>query len=449
MTRPPTDSALNPATDPNPPSHPRDLSDRDPNGMNDPRGPSHPRDPNDPRGLGELGDPPGLSGSVRAALAAGGPERVLQLARTARGPVVEPTADPEAYDVTFVFADRGRPARAVGLFCAAVPSGFARLSALGAGVFAQTFPLPRGTRVKYHFAPDPPDDLDGDALFRLAHSPTARRIDRLNPHVDQVHIRGLRVRMLDSLLTLPGARTGPPATAGGPAGTVETLTLPSAALGRRKDVVVHLPAGYEPDRGRYPLVLLLEGNEEWRDPAFLDGLAATGLVQPFVAVRFDDRRFTARLRDLNGGPAHTRFVLDELLPELARRHAVSTVDMTVAGYSAGGLALDEPDRFGRLAIVSGALHLTAEMDVRRADGGSTRLLDRYAAATAVPKQVYLAAGMYEDIWLSDIDRQTRALAECLRERGATVRFDTGPTGHDTRSARAYLADGLAWLLPPR
>ncbi|KAA2265801.1 hypothetical protein F0L68_04385 [Solihabitans fulvus] len=392
-----------------------------------------------------------LGPTVRAALAAGGPAAVLGLAREARGPIVEPTGDPDRFEVSFVYADRRGPGRA-GLFCPALPGGYLLLARLGAGLFAGTVTLPRAARVKYHFCPDPPEALDAEALFALAHSPTARRIDYLNPAVDQVRIRGLRLRMLESLLSLPGAPAAPPTAArpGVPAGRVEQFTIHSAALGRRKDVLVYLPPGYTECRGPWDVVLLLEGNEEWRATAFLDNLMATGRFAPFLAVLFADRGFTARLRDLANYAGHTRFVVDELWPLLAGRYAILDRPATVAGYSAGGLAaaalcLDEPDRFARLAVVSGALHLVPGTDFRRARP-DTRLLERYAGAAVTPERVYLAAGQYEDAWEHTILEQTTELAAILRERGGAVRFDTGPTGHDTVSARAYLADALAWLL---
>jgi enterochelin esterase-like enzyme len=379
-----------------------------------------------------------------------GPEALVALAREARGPVVRATTDPGRFAVTFVHADR--EARRVGLLCPAVPGGYAALAPLGAGVFAVSVELPRGTRVKYHFAPDPPEHLDEASVFALAHSPTARRIDRFNPTVDQVHLHGLRLRIVESLLTLPGAVPAPPDRPDPrvPAGTVVPLSMRSRALGRRKDVLVHRPAGY-PSAAGLPVVLLLQANEEWGRPALLDHLAATEGMPAFVTVVTTDRGFTARLRDLSGCAEHARFVVDELWPALQQECGVSAEEAVVAGYSAGGpaaaaLALDEPQRFPRVALVSGALHLPPDMDLLRAGNHSSRLHDRYATAAVLPRRVYLAAGDYEDIAEPAILRATTALARILAERGTPVRLDTGPTGHDTVSARAYLAAGLPWLL---
>jgi enterochelin esterase-like enzyme len=392
----------------------------------------------------------GVSKTVSRAFAAGGAEAVLSLARARRGPIVEP-GGPEACDVTFIFADRSSEARQVGLFCPALPSGFARLSRLGPGMFAGTFRLPRASRVSYHFCVDPPDEPDAASLAALARSPAGRRLDHLNPGFDQVHVRSLRIRMLESLLTLPGARPAPPAwpRPGVAHGSLEELTIDSRALGRRKDGLLYRPSGHACLREPLPVVLMLQGNEEWQNIAFLDNLVASMRAGPFLAVLFRERSFTAKLRDFASGPRHTRFIVDELWPELERRARVAP-GAAVAGYSAGGtaaaaLAADEPGLFPRLALVSAALHLGGDMDVRHPGGPSPRLLRRFECAGSTARWAYLAAGWYEDAWDPAIFAGTSALAAVLRQRGASVRFDGGPTSHDTVSARAYLADGLDWL----
>jgi len=391
-----------------------------------------------------------LSEAVRRA-AEGGADAVVRLARASRGPIVEPGTEPGSHDVTFVYLDRQGSGR-VGLFCPAIPGSFARLAPVADGVLAATFALPEAARVKYHFCPDLPDDLDTEALAALSRSPTARRMDHLNPHYDQVHIRGLRMRMVESLLTLPGALAGPPVRTqpAVPAGTVTPFSLHSKALGRRKAAAVYRPAGYPTGADRYPLVLLLQGNDEWRETAFLDNLVGTGRVPPFVAVLFTEHSLTARLWDFTSGAPYTSFVRDELMPVLEAEHEVSTVDTSVAGYSAGAVAaanlcLDEPSRFPRLATISGALYLAPGTRLGR-DAGSAHLLDRYRAAGAVPRRAYLSAGRYEDLWQQDVHTYTESLAGILCRHGARVRFDSGPTGHDTVSARGYLAEALAFLL---
>jgi len=383
----------------------------------------------------------------------GGPEAVRDLARAQRGPIIEPAASPDAFHVTFVLADRSRTLHDVGLFCPAIPDGFARLHPLGSATFARTFMLRRGVRVRYHFCPDPPARLDEVELLALARSPVARRIDYLNPLLDQVHIRGLRTRILHSLLVLPGAPPDPPDP--GPQadhGSLVEMDIDSAVLRRRVRVAVHRPSGRSATNRRHPTVVLFEANDEWRGPAIFDRIAATGRVRPFVGILVRRaEHFSTNLRDLGDAATLGSFVADELLAPLAARGEVDS-DHTVAGFSAGAAAavavsMRAPDLFPQLLAISPALHLGSRMDVLRA-GDEAEVAGIYRWLAAPPCRVYLAAGRYEETPTARIHTMTAALAGRLRRRGAQVRFDSGLTDHDSVSARAYLYAGLAWLLGP-
>ena len=394
-----------------------------------------------------------LGPRVRAVLAAGGPEAVRDLARAHRGPIIEPAASPDAFHVTFVLADRNRTLRGAGLFCPAIPDGFARLHPLGSATFARTFMLSRGVRVRYHFCPDPPERLDEVELLALARSPVARRIDYLNPLLDQVHLRGLRTRILHSLLVLPGAPPDPPDPGPRAArGSLDEMDIDSVALRRRVRVAVNRPSGRSTTNRPHPTVVLFEANDEWRGPAVFDRIAATGSVRPFVGILIRRaEHFSTNLRDLGDAAALGSFVADELLAPLVARGGVDG-DRIVAGFSAGAaaavaLSIRAPDLFPRLLAISPALHLGSRMEVLRV-ANDAEVAGIYQRLTAPPRRVYLAAGRYEDTPTARIHTMTSDLAGRLRRRGAEVRFDAGLTDHDSVSARAYLHAGLAWLLGP-
>lgn len=392
------------------------------------------------------------AGTVRRAETQG-PASLLALAKAARGPVIElagSQGERGQFNITFVCA--GRPGGHVWLFCPALPGGFAALAELGDGVFRLSCQLPAGLRVPYHFRVDPPQVRDDEALRALARSPAGRQIDRLNPSFDQLSVPSLRLRSVDSVLTLPGALPSPPARPrpGVATGRLDEFVIVSQALGRRKEVLVYHPAGRQDSA--LPLVLLLQGGQEWEQRAFLDNLVAALPAAPFRAVLFRERSYLAKLRDFGQGAAHARFVAAELLPALRARGLAAQEFGAVAGFSAGGLAAAglaaaEPGLFPRLAVISGALHLGPRPDVRQEhQPGPGPLLSRFAQAPAVPRLAYLAAGQYEDAWDHSITESTAALARLLRERGSLVRHEIRPTGHDSMTARAHLADGLAWLL---
>jgi enterochelin esterase-like enzyme len=397
---------------------------------------------------------PAFTAAVADAITAGGPAAVRKLAQHHRGPIVEPASVPNRYQVTFVFYDRGRALRCAGLVCPALPEGIVEMTPIGEATFVATVPFPAGTRVKYHYCPEmPPADEDRDP-FSLVYSISNRRIDYFNPRYDQIQIPSLRARICDSILSLPGALPGParerrPALRHGSASTVEVA---SEALGHPKQVVIYRPAA--PADGAYPLVLLLESADEWGEAASLfDQLLDDGRVRPFVGACVGGGRFTARMRDLGRRDgALSRFLRRELLPLLAQRADVDATAVTVAGFSAGALGalsvvLDEPDAFTGAILISGAFHLTERMEVWRPDVQGEDITARFEKVDAVPARVYVATGQYEDRWQSSTYATATRLANALATAGATVRLDTGPTGHDTVSARAYLASGLAWMLP--
>jgi enterochelin esterase-like enzyme len=394
-----------------------------------------------------------LSALVERTLAGEGAEGVVGLARRHRGPVVEEAGD-GVCAVTFVFADGRTEARQAAVVCPALPEQVALLRPLGGGVFAGTHLLPRGTRVKYHYAPDPPA-LDPRTVRALVHSPTGRRVDRLNPATDRMAIPELRLLVFESVLTLPGARPAPwsdrrPAQ---PAGAVVTETIHSEALGEDRRVTIYRPPCQ--GAGPLPLVLLLDGQHAWwRAPALFDNLIADGAAVPFVAALVGVGRFSGRLRELAGSPSHARFLTGELLPWLAARCSVKPDGHVVAGFSAGALgaayaALAAPDLFSGLVALSGPYHLTTRSNPLRPADGEPWLPGEYERAERLPARAYVAAGLFEDRSEPTVHAQGDLLAGVLRRRGVTVRFDSGPTGHDTFTARARLADGLAWMLSPR
>lgn len=372
---------------------------------------------------------------------------VALLARQHRGPIVEPDDVPHWFRVTFVFVSSGtEPA---GLVCPALPDGLMEMEPVGDATFVATLRLPAGTRVTYHFCPSLPPAGPQRDPFAVVHSLANRRIDPYNPRYDQIRIPSLRTRIIDSVLELPGAGPALPRHRGTLLhGEAMTTELAGAELGHEKRVIVYRPASVS---ARCPVVLLLESADEWGEPAgFFDQLHASG-AGPFIGVSVGGGRFTARMRDL-GRPdgALARFVAGEVLPVAAKWAGMPVTGAIAAGFSAGALgalnlALQAPETFDRAALISGAFHLGERMDVLSrpvADGTMARLV---AAAPALPARVYLAAGRFEDQFGPGPCASTRELAGVLASRGATVRFDSGPTGHDTISARGYLASGLPWL----
>lgn len=163
--------------------------------------------------------------------------------------------------------------------------------------------------------------------------------------------------------------------------------IPSAILGRPRDLYVYLPPGYTPARA-YPVVLFLHMasvDEHYflgpNQVVELDRLIRSGAFPPAIIAAPDG------LADGRNRPAdpHTFFLngklgrfedhlLSEVMPLLASHYSIRPEPAAhgLFGYSGGGLgaasiALRRPDVFGSVAVVSAPLNLrytTCNGDVR-------------------------------------------------------------------------------------
>jgi enterochelin esterase-like enzyme len=175
--------------------------------------------------------------------------------------------------------------------------------------------------------------------------------------------------------------------------SVYHILLPSAALGRDVVYEVYLPAGYDATaKAPYPLVLFNDGQDLLRMhfAKILEKLAAEKHFPPIVAVGIhtSERRIreygTAHQPDYKGrgdlAAKYTRFILEELLPDLRAQFRVSAhpKDTAFAGFSLGGLsALDivwaHPEVFGTAGVFSGSLWWRSH-EVREADPDADRIM---------------------------------------------------------------------------
>ncbi|MBO9625233.1 MAG: alpha/beta hydrolase [Microbacterium sp.] len=154
----------------------------------------------------------------------------------------------------------------------------------------------------------------------------------------------------------------------------------SAALGNERDVFVYLPPGYSPEDGPYPVVIAHDGQHlfserglqpSWDLDRTLDRLIGDGRVPPLVVAGVSnagaDRgaeysHVRPYPRDPNTRPRGEQYeslLVDELLPLLRRRYAISdkAEHTAVMGSSMGGLvsyhlSFRRPDVFGLAAVLS-------------------------------------------------------------------------------------------------
>lgn len=229
-------------------------------------------------------------------------------------------------------------------------------------------------------------------------------------------------------------------------GKVETIELPGRALGEPRKVTVYLPPGAKPGiaalvladgqsaAGFAPIVQALIDAKKVR-PLAIIGIHSGGFRgQPGAAY---DPKLDYRAREYLAGGDGSRFrrhldwVVDEVLPEMARRFGISRrrADVGVAGFSNGGVfataaAFRRPDVFG----------VAIPMSVGAPPPAPTRPLD---------VRFFFCAGELEAGFL----RGTTTAYEAAKSRGAEARLRTYVSGHDPAMWQLGLAEALPEAFP--
>ena len=245
-----------------------------------------------------------------------------------------------------------------------------------------------------------------------------------------------------------GPRAGPaPDRAETLSGTLSTDSLRSDALGAMRAVTVYLP----PARPAGPLrvVYLADGQSTEAYARILEPAILAGRVPPVALVglhssgeRTPGSNTDGRTHEYLVGvdslryAAHERFFLGEVLPWAERTHGVSPqpADRAVFGVSNGAsfaaaMVRRHPERF------AAALAFSHAHDGLDADDDPDLAGRRFA----------FVAGRLEPAFAA----RARTVAAAVAARGADVRQELRPSGHDEAMWQAAFTDALAWALAPR
>jgi enterochelin esterase-like enzyme len=263
----------------------------------------------------------------------------------------------------------------------------------------------------------------------------------------------------------PGAEPEPlPPRAG-----VESIALPSTALGRDMPALVWLPEQPRPG-ATYPLVVLFhgQGGDEgaWFDGVGIDEIARDlidgGRIPPtiLVSARIDDSMGIDSVESDDGYDhgAYGTWIENELVPALAARYPVSADprDHHLAGLSMGAYAalhavFLHPERFGGVGALSPAITLDTQPvrawmypDEMARDANDPLRLALTAPLSGEPVFVGYGAADYD--WIIEGSHE---LERRLMARGLPVTMgDPPPTGHETATWQALAPAMLETLLGP-
>lgn len=230
--------------------------------------------------------------------------------------------------------------------------------------------------------------------------------------------------------------------------------------GTRRDVAVYATAGL--DRARPSALIVfndghyyLNAHGQVRATQVLDSLHAMGQIGPTVAVFVDpgvlsgqDEPATIqRRREYDAmTPDYGRFLLDDLLPFVARAEGLALSDdpsqRTLCGISSGGIcaftaAWHFSDSFGRVLS-----HCGSFVDIL--GGHNWPFIVR--ATPRKPLRVFLQSGSGDGVHTyGDWPLANQTMARALDWAGYDHRFEFGVGGHSLRHGGAIFADSLRWL----
>lgn len=235
-------------------------------------------------------------------------------------------------------------------------------------------------------------------------------------------------------------------------------TVPSAALGKDMAIDVYSSSAVDGCAGA-PILVLFHGRGggagQWMGgspfspgvgiDAIADRLVESGAIAPLtiVSASIDDSYGvdSAVASDgYNHGPYET-YIVNELLPTVlarydwAGRRPLYVGGLSMGGYVALNVALDNPGRFAGVGALSPAFWVSppAERAWMYSANGRESLFERADAGAADGLRIFMGTGTNDYSWIKE---STTTLDRLLQARGINVTAQTVPGGHDLNTWRA-------------
>ncbi len=243
-------------------------------------------------------------------------------------------------------------------------------------------------------------------------------------------------------------------------GTVTQLTWTSKIYpGSVRDYWIYVPAQYQATKPACVMVFQDGGGMvaeagAWRVPVVLDNLIHKGELPVIIGVFINpgvlpalspnqQNRYNRSYEYDALGDRYSRFLAEEILPEVAKRYNLSKDpnDYAIAGSSSGGIAAfnaawNRPDLFHRVVSFIGSY-----TNLR---GGDT-LASRIRKTEPKPLRVFLQDGKADqDIYSGSWFLGNQEMYAALQYAGYDSTFAIGTEGHNGKHGGAILPDALRW-----
>jgi enterochelin esterase family protein len=217
-------------------------------------------------------------------------------------------------------------------------------------------------------------------------------------------------------------------------------------------VTLYLPARFRPTTS-YPLVVVHDGGDFLQYAAMktvLDNLIhRMDVAATVVAFTYPEDR----LVEYANSSAHSRFLTDELLPELevslplvGQRAGRCLLGSSFGAVASLAAAYRSPDTYGNLVLMSGSFVFT---DIGTDHGGGpafdpvVKFVNRYRAKPRnVADKLFMTCGVYEPLIVPN-----RSMVHVFEATGMNVRYAEARDGHSWENWRDRMRDALAWTFP--
>lgn len=179
--------------------------------------------------------------------------------------------------------------------------------------------------------------------------------------------------------------------------------------------------------------------------AIADRLSSSGAIRPLtiVSASIDDSYGvdSAAANDEYSHGRYETYIVSELLPAVvsrfdpAAKRPLYIGGLSMGGYAALNVALDNPGRFAGVGALSPAFWVSPPPDRAwmYSANGRASLFERADAGAADALRLYLGVGSSDYAW---IKQATAAFDRLLQERGVNVTTQTVTGGHDVDTWRA-------------